>query len=195
MPSFQGITIWGVLAFIVYGTWKVAEKFFSKSSSGIKLLIFFTLIVVYIGIGGVIFYSIKNGELTNSPVPPAPPTPVAYHWSLIPEAYAKDRESWIYCGDYDSSKKQWLTTNIDANTPGPSPGEKTFSVSELTHREVTAKTDLDVYDGPPTFSPFGLKWTFGSVISSIHRGEKTVVLDTVSVGKERIWCKISPKPG
>ncbi len=43
MLSLEGITVWGVLALIVMGIWKVAIKFFSAASVKVKLLIFFTI--------------------------------------------------------------------------------------------------------------------------------------------------------
>jgi hypothetical protein len=179
MPSFEGLTIWGMLGVVVWMIGTIALKFFSTASVKIRLIVFFSIFIL---LGSLAIVVIKNQELTNAPVPPAVSQPSSGTSGFIRNAYAQSNEQWIYCGEYDAATQHWSSNhlNLGGETPTTLEG-KTFSP---TH-------SVRVYDRPPSFSFLALRWELGSLVGSIPQGENITIQQTQTLGRNRVWCLIT----
>ena len=167
MPNFVGLTVWGHLAVVVWVVGKIALSFFlSRVRRGKASSLFLHELVVYVLAGAAIVTTVQNTELTGAPVPRSliPSNQSGRSDSpLIAEAVAQSMGEWIYCGDYDPSKRQWTFTNL--NIQGRAP-------TELKDRKFSAEKSVEVFDRAPTFSIISLKWNFGQKISALSPGQQ-----------------------
>jgi len=181
--SLEGASVWSVLVVMAFGTWKLAERFFTPTSTKTKLFVFFALLGFYGLMGAIVVFSIKNLEWTNAPVPSSANSTDESRINILPlvsDAMAQESSGWIYCGDYDGS--QWLLKNLDV------PEDK--APSDLIGQRLTTNIALDLYDEAPQFSIGFLQWRIGQVVDSIPASRTVTVIEAKSFGKQRVWCKV-----
>jgi hypothetical protein len=195
--NFTGLTIFGLLAAVVYAMCSLALKFFATDSVKVRLLIFF---ILFFGLAVPITVVAMRSEIFNAPVPPktsAAPAPSApgtanpgatpskpasgAAFSMVGLAYAQDADRWIFCGTLSA------TGRFESSAVATSTDTEHSIVGQTRHLRET----VTIYDREPTFSVTTFRWVLGQQSGSLAANTEVRVGTTRVMGQRRIWCKLA----
>jgi hypothetical protein len=199
LGHFTGLTIFGLLAAVVYAMCTLALRFFATDSVKVRLLVF---CLVFLGLAVPITVGAMHSEVFNAPIPASAASPASApekasglapsdappsmpihgtSWSLVGLAHAQTPDRWIFCGTLNAN------TGILESAPFLAPNGTVHSIVGNTYRLTHA---TPVYDRAPTFSMATFRWLLGSQAGTLVANNQVRIADAQILGQRRVWCRL-----